>query len=110
MAGRPGQGPWRSAQGRETIMNVHQHLRTLASASLLALAIVNVPAGLAYAAPKSEAQRNCETRGFTWVAGRGCADKECPDNTGGARHGATRQVRQRIPGQYLGPVVTQVCD
>jgi hypothetical protein len=77
-------------------MNIRTQLRTLATASMVALAVVVVPAGLAHAAP-NVVKMGCEAAGYTWSDTLGCANKSCPD---GGLPGDDRQVRT-TGGQFV---------
>src|SRR5215210_2521996 len=89
-------------------MKRYPPVRTLATAAVLALGILSGPAGLAHAEPNVFTSRDlCRAAGHVWVDGRGCAVYKCP---GDKQHGDRRTVREHIPGQYLGRVVTQQCD
>src|SRR5215207_5089894 len=65
-------------------MNIRDRARTLTMASLLALALLSVPAGLAHAAPKSTAEAICRAQGFAYDPALGCADNFCINPDGGA--------------------------
>ena len=61
-------------------MNIRMQLRTLATASMVALAVVIVPAGSAYAAknnPFPKSSSTCVAQGYDWDGVKGCADKAC---------------------------------
>ena len=61
-------------------MNLRTPLGSLATASLLALAIVGLPAGSAQAAatnPKNKTASACLAQGYEWDDVKGCADKTC---------------------------------
>jgi hypothetical protein len=58
-------------------MTLHLPLRALATAALVALAVLSGPTGLAFASPKDEAKAQCQSRGFVWDDEKGCADKRC---------------------------------
>ena len=59
-------------------MNIRTQLRTLATASMVALAVVIVPAGLAHAeAPKTVAEAGCTAAGYAWSDTQGCANEPC---------------------------------
>ena len=60
----------------ERTMIFNRHVRTLASASLLALAIVNMSTGFANAAWFTN-RADCERNGFKWYDGYGCNDSAC---------------------------------
>jgi hypothetical protein len=58
-------------------MTLHLPVRMLATAALVALAVLSGPAGLAFAAPNDEAKARCQARGYVWDDQKGCADKRC---------------------------------
>ncbi len=59
-------------------MNVRTLLRTLATASLLALVALSLPGVSAHAMPIQEARKKaCLARGYVWSDKLGCADKGC---------------------------------
>jgi hypothetical protein len=61
-------------------MKLRTPLGSLATASLLALAIVSLPAGSAYATatnPKNKTATTCQAQGYEWDDVKGCADKTC---------------------------------
>lgn len=63
-------------KSKESTMSLNKHVRTLASASLLALAIASMSTGFVHAA--HDTQRACESAGYSWDFSRGkCADKKC---------------------------------
>jgi hypothetical protein len=95
----------------ERSMNLRTLVRTLATAALLALAIVSGSIGLAHAESNTSPAGRCKAGGGVWVEGRGCADQKCPTSWGGASHGDRRVVRNRVPGQFLANGdVTQECN
>jgi hypothetical protein len=68
--------PYRSTG--ETTMTIRTQLRTLATASLLALTVISLPGAQAYAAPNTNPRAaDCRARGYLWSDSQGCADKQC---------------------------------
>lgn len=58
-------------------MNLRAQLRTAATTSLLALAIVSLTATATHAAPVGGAKQDCIDRGYVWYDKWGCADRHC---------------------------------
>jgi hypothetical protein len=78
-------------------MTIRTPFRTLAAASLVALALMAAPAGLAHAAP-NVVKLGCEGAGYMWDDVMGCANKPCP---GGGTPGEVRVVTT-TGGQTVG--------
>jgi len=94
------------------VVKLRSSLNALAAASLLALVLTTLPAGVVHAAPNSpkpSAKQDCINRGYRWMEGQGCADKTCRQGGTVFRHpaepGETRYIRNSD-----GTVTTQYCD
>jgi hypothetical protein len=62
----------------EKTMNIRAQLRTFATTSLLALAVLSLTATATHAAANTGSKKqDCINRGYSWVDGKGCADKHC---------------------------------
>ena len=87
-------------------MNARTMVRTLAVASMVALAVVGSPAGLALAGPNSTAETRCKNAGYVWDDGKkACAKKECT-------HGGTTYTHgeERAEGSYPKLRTVYKCD
>ena len=60
-------------------MSFNKHVRTLATAALLALAVVSMSTGFAHAKVHTT-KASCEAAGYYWSHTRGCADQTCVHN------------------------------
>lgn len=59
-------------------MTLGNHTRTLARASLVTLALVLAPGGLAYAASSATTKAECTSKGYVWSDTlKACADRPC---------------------------------
>lgn len=90
---------------------IRARLRTVATASLLALAIISLPATSAYAAPNTP-QGRCADRGGVWDPNRGCATKGCESDSGYHSHGEKiTLISGSFPGYVkLRKTTTYKCD
>ena len=85
-------------------MTIHKHVRTLASAALLALAIASVPIASAHAS-RYQTRQSCEAAGFSWSNTYGCADRLCERDGGYYRDG--QQFYEFLPS---GRARVYICD
>jgi hypothetical protein len=81
-------------------MKIRDHARTVTMASMLALTIASLAVAQVSAAPNTTPQGRCESRGYTWDAKKGCADKSCETENGYKHHGDTVTV----PGTGTGHI------
>jgi len=88
-------------------MTIRTPLRTLTAASLLALALTSVPAGMVHAAPNSPGwtKNSCTAAGYAWSDKLGCAFRSCGHNGEILEPGEVRSVRGKD-----GKVTTSFCD
>jgi hypothetical protein len=86
-------------------VTVRNHVRTLARASLVTLALLIVPSGLVYAEPSATTKAECTRRGYYWSDTlKACADRPC------LYAGQTYQPGETRNARIGGRIVTLMCD